>query len=353
MADSLTVRLQEAIREVKARIEKFQDRNLGEQNTKASLIEPILEALGWDIRDPDEVHREFKPTTQDKPVDYSLTLLRKPRLFVEAKGLGEDLNERKWVGQVLGYAAVAGVEWCVLTDGNEYRLYNATVALDAEEKLFCRIRLTEDSEEETARVLKLISRSDLSENLLEMLWNTHYVDRRVRQALQEIFGNRERGLIRLIRRKVSKLTPREILDSLRRLDIRVDSPAPIPDQADRPKTAGKKKARKKQPKGQKKVYSTKLADIIAAGLLTPPVRLFRKYKGKVMEATLLPDGSVEFEGTRYNTCSMAADTARSTITGRKMNTNGWVFWQYADSNGKTFELIEARGRYLASNPEGT
>jgi len=77
------------------------------------------------------VHREFKPTTQDKPVDYSLAVLRKPRLLVEAKPLGESLSDRKWIGQILGYASVAGVEWCVLTDGNEYRFYNATVPLDA------------------------------------------------------------------------------------------------------------------------------------------------------------------------------------------------------------------------------
>lgn len=126
-------RLQETIALVVARVRRFQDRTLGEQNTKASLIEPVLEALGWDIRDPDEVHREFKPTPKDCPVDYALKLLRKPRLFVEAKGLGETLSDRKWIAQVLGYATVAGVEWCVLTDGDEYRFYNATAAVDAEE----------------------------------------------------------------------------------------------------------------------------------------------------------------------------------------------------------------------------
>jgi hypothetical protein len=155
---------QSTIREVVEKIRRFQDRNLGEQNTKASLIEPILEALGWDIRDPDEVHREFKPTTPDKPVDYCLTLLRKPRLLVEAKGLGEALTDRKWIGQILGYAAVAGVEWCVLTDGNEYRFFNATVPLDAEEKLFYRVKLSEDDEEKATRDLSLISRSNMEEN---------------------------------------------------------------------------------------------------------------------------------------------------------------------------------------------
>src|SRR5688572_33489451 len=101
-----------AIRTIADKLPRFRDRRLGEQNTKASLIEPILEALGWDIRDPDEVHREFRPISKDSPVDYALKLIRKPRLFLEAKGLGEDLSDRKWVTQVLGYAVVAGVEWC-------------------------------------------------------------------------------------------------------------------------------------------------------------------------------------------------------------------------------------------------
>jgi predicted type IV restriction endonuclease len=349
MADQQTARLLTVIKETVAKIARFQDRNLGEQNTKASLIEPVLEALGWDIRDPDEVHREFKPMTQDKPVDYALTLLRKPRLFVEAKGLGETLSDRRWIGQILGYATVAGVAWCVLTDGNEYRFYNAVVPLDADEKLFFRIKLSEGMEDESARILRLISRNDMAENLLEVLWKTHYVDRRVRNALQEMFTTRDKGVIRLIRRKVAELSPREINDSLRRLDIRIESPALVPEtqgqgKALRPK---RQKPGRKQRKEGKAKYEVSLKDIISAGLLSPPLKLFRKYKGKVMEATLLPDGGVDFEGTRYNSCSTAAEVSRSTITGRRMNTNGWDWWQYLDPNGNKLTLFDARQRFMA------
>jgi len=182
--DSMTehdrTRLREVIRDVAAKVRRYQERGLGEQNTKASLIDPILEALGWDIRDPDEVHREFKPTSKDSPVDYALKLIRKPRLFIEAKGLGEVLSDRKWVAQILGYAVMAGVEWCVLTDGDEYRFYNATVAVDAEEKMFFNIRLSEAKEAEAAKSLDLISRSNMEENLLDVLWAAHFVDRRVK-----------------------------------------------------------------------------------------------------------------------------------------------------------------------------
>jgi hypothetical protein len=135
-------RLQQALAGIADKVRRFQGRNLGEQNAKASLVEPLLEALGWDVRDPDEVDRELKAATKDAPVDYGLLVRRTPRLLVEAKGLGEDLSDRRWVGQIIGDASVAGAPWCVLTDGDEHRLYNTTVAADAEEKLFCSVRLS-------------------------------------------------------------------------------------------------------------------------------------------------------------------------------------------------------------------
>ena len=109
MTEQQNQRLRQVLRDVTAKIRRYQGKSIGEQNTKASLIDPVLEALGWDIRDFEEVHREYKAKPKDKPVDYALQMLRKPRLFLEAKGLGEDLSDRKWISQVLWYATVAGV----------------------------------------------------------------------------------------------------------------------------------------------------------------------------------------------------------------------------------------------------
>lgn len=346
--------LADCIHKTTQKITRFRDRSLGEQNTKASLIEPILEALGWDVRDPDEVHREFKPTSKDCPVDYALKLFRKPRLFVEAKGLGEGLEDRKWITQVLSYAVVAGVEWCVLTDGNAYRFYNAVAALDADEKLFCKIQLSDGNDAEAVRMLSLISRANMEENLLDVLWSAHFVDRRVKEALRGMIASSDRSLVRLLRRKTTKLTPKEIIDSLRRLDIRIDSPTvavstTVPHASAKASPTHSRSRPGRQQKGRTD-FKVKLADVIAAGLLKPPVKLFRKYKGHRIEATLLADGKVDFQGTIYNTCSTAAEVARGTITGHKMNTNGWSFWQYTGSDGKPRELIAARTEYLATRP---
>ncbi len=353
MPDPFDSKLRAVIQTAADRIGKFRDRGLGEQNTKASLIEPLLEALGWDIRDPDEVHREFRPTTKDSPVDYALKFLRKPRLFIEAKGLREDLTDRKWVTQVLGYAIVAGVEWCLLTDGDEYRFYNATAPVDADEKLFCRFRLTDPTIDNTVQRLGLISRANLEENLLDVLWSVQFVDRRVREALQSMIGGADRGLIRLIRRKAPKLTSREVAESLGRLDFRIEPPAALPRPRATVDTVPVKTTTspaRKACEGRRASFDVKLSELISAGMLSAPLRLFRKYKGRELEATLLPDGAVEFNEERFSTCSRAAEAARKVVTGRRMNTNGWSFWQYSDSSGSRRELEFARASYLKRRP---
>lgn len=38
-----------------------------EQNTKATLIEPVAAALGWNLFDPDEVNREHRLRSSDNP----------------------------------------------------------------------------------------------------------------------------------------------------------------------------------------------------------------------------------------------------------------------------------------------
>lgn len=110
-----------------------------------------------------------------------------------------------------------------------------------------------------------------------------------------------------------------------------------------------KRAKKKGSEG-KRVFGVELSSLIAAGLLIPPLRLYRRYKGRMLEATLQLDGQVEFEGTVYRTCSTAAEQARSTVTGRKMNTNGWIFWQF-DAGGGTSKTLDAvREQFLSNSP---
>ncbi len=343
-------RLRELLQTLVPRIHKNRDRGIGEQNTKATLIEPILEALDWNIRDWDEVHREYRAKSVDSPVDYALKIMRTPRLFLEAKGLGENLAERKWIAQVLGYATVGGVEWCVLTDGDEWHFYNSTAAVDAEEKLFRRVRLSDDDLDEVLDALMLLSRDNIEGNLLEPLWAAHFVDRRVKQALLTLLESQDKGLVRLLRREVSNLKPKQITESLGRLEMEIVSPpvrpsfratTPVTAPPSNHKTSAVRPDKHRSPKSA----DVSMSDLLRAGLLKAPVRLFSAYKNHTLEATLLPTGEIEFQGKRYDTPSGAGSAARATITGRPMPTNGWAFWRAEDAAGESRTLKQVRDAY--------
>jgi len=134
---------------LRKRIQQIRERKevLGEENTKATLIDPLLAALGWDLHEIDEVRREYRRKPQDNPVDYALFLNRTECLFIEAKSLEKDLSDHRWVTQNLSYATAAGVQWCVLTNGDEYRIYNAHAPVVVEEKLFRSVRISETDAE--------------------------------------------------------------------------------------------------------------------------------------------------------------------------------------------------------------
>jgi len=102
------------IREINSKLKNLRHRGLNEASTRTIVIEPILEALGWDIRDPDEVAIEYA-TVDKKAVDYALKINKKPVLLIEAKSLPDSLEDVKAATQVIGYAASDGVEWCILT----------------------------------------------------------------------------------------------------------------------------------------------------------------------------------------------------------------------------------------------
>lgn len=349
-----TDKLQKVLKEVVARITRYRGSAFNEQDTKAALIEPVLESLGWDTRDPEQVRREFKTNPKDNPVDYALLLMRQPRLMVEAKGLGESLDDQRWIGQMLGYAAVGGALWCVLTNGDSYHIYNATAPVAAADKLLCKVRLTEDPNEEAAQLLSLISYSNLGENRIELVWKGQHIDRKVSAALRDTFSTPDRKLIRLIQSKATGLTPKDVLNSLRRLIIRVEQqPLHFPAgraKLDKGRTAAMQlaKPKKARPDKSKRFYGIELKELITAGALSAPLQLYRRYKGKRLEASILPDGRVEFGGKVFDSCSRAAEAARESITGQRMNTNGWAFWQFDAEGGQVRTLEDLRATFMRS-----
>lgn len=191
--------LQETLSQVRAKLGHSGYRGVKEEDTKATLINPVLRALGWDLEDLHEVRHEFKLKPGDKPVDYALLVQHKPRVFIEAKALAENLADHKWANQIMGYATVAGVQWVVLTNGDEYRIYNAHAPVPVDDKIF-RIICIADEGKCVGETLELLSKEQLQTKKLEALWNAHCVDRQIRPVIEKLFDpDPDPSLVNLLR----------------------------------------------------------------------------------------------------------------------------------------------------------
>ncbi|MBU1702316.1 MAG: type I restriction enzyme HsdR N-terminal domain-containing protein [Candidatus Eisenbacteria bacterium] len=347
--------LKEALDQVRSRIARHSgSRQLNEENTKATLVEPVLRTLGWDVEDFEEVQREYRRRSRDKPVDYALLVLRVPRLFIEAKALGQNLEDRRWANQIMGYAAVAGVEWVVLTNGDEYRLYNAHAPVAVEDKLFRTIRVTQEQSpaEET---LGLLSKSRMEENRIAVLWNAHYVDKQVHIAIENLFAtDTDAGLIRLIKKQTPNLSPKEIRASLARARLQLDFPVEtISGTSSGKATDRHRKSRNvsSEPKIGKPPVGISVRNLIEAGLIRPPLDLERTYKDRLLTAQIRNDGQISCLGETYDSLSNAAGMARASIIGTRPGrkypqTNGWTFWRFKDADGQLKEMDYLRQECL-------
>lgn len=347
MAQPIYDALQTTLNEVRNKIQKIREKkeNIGEQNTKAILIDPILTALGWNINNLEEVYREYRPKPQYNPVDYALFINRNLSLLIEAKSLEQDLSVPKWVTQILSYATVSGVDWCVLTNGDEYRIYNARAPVNADEKLFRKIQISVAKKLDfILDTLKLLTKDNLHGKIIDELWSAYFVDRQVEVTLRNMFDNEDEDLIQLIYNKLKKIDKTDIQASLRRANIIFDFPI-ISKPHDRPAT----------PPIASNIEGSKLiriADLIHAGLIDPPLELKSNYKQANLTATIQADGTIDFKGQSYNSPSIAGGFARNSVIGLPTygktchQTNGWIFWEYFDKGtGKMETLDHLRQKY--------
>ena len=314
---------------------------LNEADTKAAFIDPILSALGWELRDPFSVSQQYRHKSQDNPVDYALFILRVPVMFVEAKALNRDLSDYKWISQTLAYANAAGVEWCVLTNGDEYRIYNTFAKAEAEKKVFRRVRLSDrDGRPFCIDTLLLLSKQQMAEKQIDVLWKAHFVDRQVREAVSAIFREPDAALVRMIVKRTEDLQLGEVRDSLRRADLTVRFPVTTTVGRSTQLELQEAPASFKHAPGPSSMPTrtgrTKLRELLAAGVVQAPREIEVTFKGHRFTATIESDGLIHFDGQTYSSPSHAGGMVRNKVNGPPpdgrpyWSTNGWTFWQYKD-----------------------
>ncbi|MDP9225290.1 MAG: DUF5655 domain-containing protein [Actinomycetota bacterium] len=206
--------LNETIAKVQAAAPKLKASTAGnEANTKALLIEPLLVALGWDLADIDAVEREVK-VYEGTYLDYALKASSIPRLYLEAKSISGNLDDKRFVAQTVNYANNDGVLWCVLTNGLRYRVYKTNEPVAMEQKLLFEVDLTSEAEpiSEKARLLSLISRQAVVEGSLDTFGERVFTDVRVRKALAELAAKPPEAFVSILMKQLGHPTvPEQVL----------------------------------------------------------------------------------------------------------------------------------------------
>jgi len=209
---------------IKRKLERLGDSSIGEVQTKESFINPLISALDWDVTDFDEVKLEYRHTKKATPVDYALLIDMTPKLYIEAKQLGLNLDDYKWIAQILTYSTMAGVKWALLTNGNHYKLYNTTVEARLEEKLFYEWKikdLTENNIDKVVNFLNLLTKEKFKDDEIERAWKNHFEVNKVRKALKKLIDDKDESLLKLINKK-TKLGRTVIVNSLNKLKIKIE-----------------------------------------------------------------------------------------------------------------------------------
>lgn len=116
--------LKDQLKQIADKINKFKDSTQTEEATKNAFIMPFINALGYDIFNPQEVVPEFVADIGSKKgekVDYAIMRNNAPVILIECKHWKENLDIHNT--QLLRYFNVTKAKFSILTNGINYRFY--------------------------------------------------------------------------------------------------------------------------------------------------------------------------------------------------------------------------------------
>jgi hypothetical protein len=137
--------------------------SLSEYDTRAEFIDKYLEALGY--TELGDIQRGSPVDAGNFP-DYVLRVNGKAAIAIEAKKLGTSLGAKE-AGQVVGYCSNLGVRWGAVTDGQQFKLYDAPMlGVPPEERRVLSVNLADykgrdDFEARIYPELELIAKTEL------------------------------------------------------------------------------------------------------------------------------------------------------------------------------------------------
>ena len=118
-----------------------------EASTKQAIVLRILNFLGWDTFNVEEVTPEY--SVKSTRVDYSLRLSDANKVFVEVKKVSEELDNHQ--EQLLNYSFQEGVKLSILTNGVTWWFYLPLNEGNWEERRFYSIDLVQQEADDIAQ----------------------------------------------------------------------------------------------------------------------------------------------------------------------------------------------------------
>ena len=115
----------ESLERIRETIRQPGDNLNNEEMTKQALILPMIEAWGYDTRNPSEVAAEYPVTLRNGSrgrADYVIMHSGKPKVVMECKALGVPLD-RRVQDQMQQYARALGATAGIVTDGDLFQCF--------------------------------------------------------------------------------------------------------------------------------------------------------------------------------------------------------------------------------------
>jgi len=172
--------VKETIEMVVERMKKY--RSLYEQNEMAirsQIVDPILRGFGWDTENPEEVQPNV--SIEEGVPDYSLLKGDKKVLFIEAKKLSVDIEQKEVIRQLAKYCFGEGMKYGVLTNGAIWILFRAfQEGTTMAERIVWKTDIENDDITATIRRLNTISEENITDieklikklQILDEIWHS-------------------------------------------------------------------------------------------------------------------------------------------------------------------------------------
>jgi len=162
MQETARQRIQELVAHYQT-LNRNERRQYSEDDTRTNFVDPFFAALRWDMQSRQEVGRDF-PIGNTR-VDYAFQLNGVIRFLVEAKKLSAELTHPDYARQAIHYAYMQGIDWVVLTNFCEFKLFN--VLWTTEERAYLQLNLGCEEYDRGFDELWNLSKPGFQEDLLD------------------------------------------------------------------------------------------------------------------------------------------------------------------------------------------